>query len=276
MRCVVVSQNGWSAGNLAVIDRGFNFKGATFPGGVRSGDVEKVLGYVVAQLDARVEKVHPGWCWGYFYRQVRGASSVSNHSSGTAVDYNAPAHPMGSNAHAGFSTQQVAEIHKILAECSGVVRWGGDYTSARKDPMHFEIVGSPAAVAAAATRLGRGSSGAAKAPVVHPSVVAAGNVEEYMTIKDLPAAPNGGNKVLAVHPHVHWQMTIAPGDGSFELQHVRNWTANEGHGSGGDLALDIHTQEGETFTIPPNTQKVQLFYTSTDEASVMVHPLPAS
>jgi D-alanyl-D-alanine carboxypeptidase len=272
-----VSQNGWPAGDSVVLDKAFNIHGATFPGGVRSGDVATVLGYVVAALHARVEQVHPGWCWGYYYRLIRGASTgLSNHSSATAVDYNAPAHPRG--VAGTFSPAQVSEIHEILREVGNVVRWGGDYTSGPKDDMHFEIVAGASAVKVIADRLRSKAAkpaGTAVPATMHPSVVP--NQEDDMsTIVDLPAHSSGGSKVIAVHPKIHWQMTIASGEaGSFELQHVRNWTAAEGHGSGGDLALEIHPQEGETFTIPPNTQKVVLVYTSTADASLMVHPLPA-
>ncbi len=44
---------------------------------------------------------------------------------------------------------------KIAARWPGVIRWGGDYTG-RKDTMHYEIVGTPAAVARAVKQLGKG------------------------------------------------------------------------------------------------------------------------
>lgn len=67
-----------------------------------------------------------------------GASSLSNHSSGTAFDWKAPSHPLG--AVNTFSRAQISTIRAIVnVECAGAVRWGGDY-SGRKDEMHFEIV----------------------------------------------------------------------------------------------------------------------------------------
>jgi hypothetical protein len=70
------------------------------------------------------------------------ASTISNHSSGTAFDWHAPRHPLGSVGT--FSQTQVVTIHKIVnVECEGAIRWGGDYLG-RKDEMHFEAVQSEA------------------------------------------------------------------------------------------------------------------------------------
>ena len=143
-------QNGWPADPTRATIVGLTVCGVNFPGGVRGGDVETVLGYVAGQVHRRVHSLTPGWCWGYSYRDVRGSSDLSNHAGGYAIDVDAPSHPLG--AVGTFSPAQVATIHAILAEVDQVVRWGGDY-SGRKDEMHFEIVGSPAQVAATAARL---------------------------------------------------------------------------------------------------------------------------
>ena len=116
-----------------------------------------VLGYVAGRVDREVERLVSGWCWGHAYRPIRGASTLSNHASGTAIDVNAPRHPLGSSGT--FSATQRARIHAILADCNGVVRWGGDY-SGRKDEMHFEINVRPgdARLAALAARVGGGGT----------------------------------------------------------------------------------------------------------------------
>lgn len=66
------------------------------------------------------------------------ASSLSNHSSGTAFDWHAPRHPLSSVGT--WNSSQVVTIHKIVnVECEGAIRWGGDYIG-RKDEMHYEVV----------------------------------------------------------------------------------------------------------------------------------------
>lgn len=147
---MAVSQNGWSVISSSQLNKN------PFPGtnivpvpGVRIGDVATVLHYVGTQFNNRVEKlVNPG-CWGYANRPIAGSTATSNHASGTAIDLNAPKHPMG-KANT-FTTAQVAQIRQILAFLEGAVRWGGDY--ARKDDMHFEINANSATVTRIANKI---------------------------------------------------------------------------------------------------------------------------
>ncbi|MCW2957188.1 MAG: hypothetical protein JWO69_2057 [Thermoleophilia bacterium] len=146
------SYNGWTAApdrnNIGV--EPFVVAGVSFPAGVRSGPASVVLGYVAEQFHRRVEPLRDGWCWGFNYRQNRNSDNLSCHASGTAIDLNAPSHPNGKSGT--FSVRQRGDIRKILAECEGVVRWGGDFNGT-PDEMHFELVGSPAEVARVAKKL---------------------------------------------------------------------------------------------------------------------------
>lgn len=148
------SYNGWSASenphDIGV--EPFVVDGVSFPGGVRKGDPTTVLAYVAGRFHREVEPLHPGWCWGWSYRKNRNANNLSNHSSGSAIDCNAPDHPNG--ARGTFTARQVAALRRILAAVDGVVRWGGDYTGT-PDEMHLELTGSPEQVAAVARRLRR-------------------------------------------------------------------------------------------------------------------------
>lgn len=123
---------------------------------VADGPAGDVLMHVLGQVSARVENAGLNSTkgeaddWGYANRPVRGSKAVSNHASATAVDINATRHGLG--AKGTFSPAQVDEIHRIIGEVDGVVRWGGDY-SGRKDEMHFEINASPEEVARVAERI---------------------------------------------------------------------------------------------------------------------------
>lgn len=147
---MATSYNGWPASpdraEIGVVAND------VFPGGVKSGDVTTVLGYVMRQLDARVEPVVGGWCWGYTYKaNVNNPSQLSCHASGTAGDWNAPDHPNGSSGT--FTTAQRGEIYAILDECQGAVSWLEGY-----DEMHFEICVDAGDLAVVAASLPGGSS----------------------------------------------------------------------------------------------------------------------
>lgn len=139
------SQNGWPVVTSDKVDKS-PINGHAYPNGFLKGDVYTAFTWLFTQLDKRVEKVSRGTPadeWGYYVKKIEGSSSISNHSSATAGDYNATLHPYG-KANT-YSTKQRDEIHKILIEAKGIFRWGGDYTG-KKDDMHFEIVKDQKAV----------------------------------------------------------------------------------------------------------------------------------
>jgi hypothetical protein len=137
------SQNGWSASPTLKL-RPLVVNGVSFAPGIRDDDdVAYVLRYFAEQYAARVEPLRSG-CWGFSYRADRNqASDLSNHASATAIDLNAPQHPNDVPTARTFSAKQIAEVHQILSECHGALRWGGDYTHT-VDAMHVEVNVSPA------------------------------------------------------------------------------------------------------------------------------------
>lgn len=150
---MATSYNGWFA---SPNPRDLNitplvYKGESFAPGVRGGDVHTVFSWLVLDLDAHVEPVYaPGWHqaddWGYAYRANRNANNLSNHASGTAIDFNATRHPNGRRGT--FSAAQAKRIRDLLrVNYRGLIRWGGDFTGT-PDEMHFEIVGNAAQIAA--------------------------------------------------------------------------------------------------------------------------------
>lgn len=98
-------------------------------------EVAPLLLAFMHEFHHRVERLRPGWCWGWAYRPVRGGSAISFHSPGIAVDLNAPRHPLGRRGT--FTPAQVRVIN-LLAKKYGL-RWGGNYRR-RADEMHFEII----------------------------------------------------------------------------------------------------------------------------------------
>lgn len=137
----VTSQNGWPVH----VDQSKLVPLSYVTGRVASGDVHTILAHFCAWFAANVEPITKGHSWGYAYRAIRGQSSgYSNHASGTAIDLNAPKHPLGKSGT--FTAAQVAAIRGQLKRYDGALRWGGDYNG-RKDEMHFEINCSSAKLA---------------------------------------------------------------------------------------------------------------------------------
>lgn len=135
------SQNGWPAAEslkTRVIEPvpGVRFRI------VDNNNVDAVFTYLVKQFHERVDDVtkpHPMDDWSFYFRTNRNnPNELSNHSSGTAIDLDATEHPNGVATSRTFTPRQIAEVHEILRELDGVVRWGGDYTRT-VDAMHFEI-----------------------------------------------------------------------------------------------------------------------------------------
>lgn len=139
------SQNGWTVIKSSTSANLVTYKVPGTKSGLvlRKGDAGVLLVDFANWYNTHVEKLSlyragHGDEWGYYYRDIRGSSTWSNHASGTAIDLNATRHPLGTTAAHSFTKKQIAAIHARLKRYSAVIRWGGDYTG-RKDPMHFEI-----------------------------------------------------------------------------------------------------------------------------------------
>lgn len=147
------SQNGWSVDHTGTLqDRRPLYGQVSVPNGVRAGDVATIFRYVARRYNDTVQPLKVGQCWGWHVKTIEGSESVSNHASGTAVDFNAPDLPMGVKTTALLTARQIKAARAIVAYCDGVIRWGGDYTG-RADAMHWEIIGTPAQAAALARKI---------------------------------------------------------------------------------------------------------------------------
>lgn len=80
------------------------------------------------------------------YAITKAHELLSNHSWALAADFRAATNPMSTR----LITDMPPNIKQIAAECG--LQWGGSY-SGRKDPMHFEFIGTPAEARAAIARL---------------------------------------------------------------------------------------------------------------------------
>lgn len=132
---------------------------ATVPGRGKHGSVRlpvrrQVAPIVVALVtelgSARHRRFRGDWSWGYANRAIRGTSTPSNHSWGLAIDLDAPTNPMRDGPlHTTMPRDAAAIADRYL------FRWGGTYTG-RRDPMHYEFMGTPKQAADLVERLATG------------------------------------------------------------------------------------------------------------------------
>lgn len=121
---------------------------ASAPGGTSFSIQSKLKGRFEGFLGdwvARGGKLNPsgnGYTVGsYNVRKIDNSSRWSNHSFGAAIDINEKTNPYQSP----LVTDMYPPAARAMAKKWGL-RWGGGY-SGKKDPMHFEFAGAPAAMA---------------------------------------------------------------------------------------------------------------------------------
>lgn len=132
-----VSQNGYPANENrdAIGVRTFQVPGRPDVTVPLRADIAPLILEFMRWWNAVVEPLVVPGCWGYAYRDIRGAKQLSNHASGTAGDLNAPKHPLGA-----VNTVPADKRAAISAKAASLgLRWGGDYNG-RKDEMHVELV----------------------------------------------------------------------------------------------------------------------------------------
>ena len=169
-----------------------------------NNNVADVFTYLVRQYHKRVDDVtkpHPQDDWGFNYRpNANNPNELSCHGSATAIDLDATEHPNGVTTSKTFTPQQIAEIHDILEELEGVVRWGGDYTRT-VDAMHFEIIVKPGGLRRIGRRLRRGK--------VHPRFTSRGkNIDD--AVKSVRRAKGRGARGELIKDALKTLLKIKP------------------------------------------------------------------
>jgi len=95
-----------------------------------------IMVWCAAQWHKAIEPLIASQCGGLEIRTIAGSSTMSNHSSGTAMDLNYTKHPQHAYT---FSDAMKQTIHTIIGATEGAARWGGDWTPDSVDEMHIEI-----------------------------------------------------------------------------------------------------------------------------------------
>lgn len=110
-------------------------------------DVSYILGCLVSDVDTVLRRKGKSLSreaddWSYARRYISGTRTWSNHAWGLAVDLNALRNPQNYKLITELDSKWVQWI--LVGKYKGLIKWGGTYTTAKKDPMHFEFIGTPA------------------------------------------------------------------------------------------------------------------------------------
>lgn len=142
------SQNGWvaSSNKDEIHVKNFQVPNANRHFSCTEGAAPILIAFA-AFYHQYIQKIDVGTYddWGYNFAVIPGQSIYSNHASGTAIDINATLHPWKSTKSNFNKLQEI----RIRWKCRQLgIRWGFDYKYGWKDPMHFEIIETPAQVKA--------------------------------------------------------------------------------------------------------------------------------
>lgn len=236
------SYNGWTAPPASINSKFGASVGAPafgsggYAGGMAAGDVSTVMAYLVGRLHNEVEPMmrdpntgQLGYgCWGYSYRDnVNNPGQLSNHASGTAIDYNAPLHAnnssTGPNGGGGWTGAQYRQIMDILnGPLQGSVNW---LTS--NDPMHFDIRVN----ASTLTKVAASLAGYSPPPTSEDWF-------DMATRQDLDDAINAAIPAIAV---AVWNQNVSDRSGA-DLLNSAAVNAESANARAGDLPVNVWMQ----------------------------------
>ncbi|MER7900400.1 hypothetical protein ABTX62_30950 [Streptomyces sp. NPDC096046] len=101
------------------------------------GDVATVLLHVARRFAYEIDMLRSGDVQGHTDRGPVGAGFESNHLSGTAIGIRPLFYPLGAQRGTGLSELEKVVVADILADCQGVIGWGGHAKPVKES--HFQI-----------------------------------------------------------------------------------------------------------------------------------------
>ncbi|MEU3983942.1 hypothetical protein AB0F77_28330 [Streptomyces sp. NPDC026672] len=143
--------NGWPVVDDAPSHRVEGACGVEVP--LLDGDVATVLLYVARRFTYEIDMLRPGDVQGHTTDRHTGAAFESNRLSGTAVTIRPLFYPLGAQRDTGMSEQERTVVRDILADCAGVVAWGGDLKPVKESHFQIDVPPGDARLSALAARV---------------------------------------------------------------------------------------------------------------------------
>lgn len=130
------TQNHWPVVDAADTEA-TRIEGTNVSVSLLKGDVATVLFHVVRRFSYEIDTLRPGDVQGYSTDRAVGADFESNRLSGTAIAIRPLFYPLGAQKGTGLSDLEKVVVANILADCRGVVGWGGNADPVKES--HFQI-----------------------------------------------------------------------------------------------------------------------------------------
>jgi hypothetical protein len=131
------SANGWP-----VLDHTTKYRveGTNVEVSLAKGDAATVLLYVARRFAYEVDMLRAGDLHGHTTDRRVGASFESNRLSGTAIAIRPLHYPLGADVkNTGMSESERIVVADILADCEGVVAWGGNLKPVKQSHFHIDV-----------------------------------------------------------------------------------------------------------------------------------------
>jgi hypothetical protein len=103
------------------------------------GDVATVLLYVARRFSYEIDTLRPGDVRGHSEERRIAADFESNHLSGTAMAIRPLFYPLGAEKGTGLSAPERIVVQDIIADCEGVVAWGGELNPVKESHFHIDV-----------------------------------------------------------------------------------------------------------------------------------------
>lgn len=144
------SANGWaitSSFETVVIEG----TGTSVP--LRSGAPAVILAHLARRFHYEIDELREGDLFGGSTDRRVGIPEQSNHLSGTALAIRRGSFPAGQRGN--LFPDQLVVVRDMVAECEGVVRWGGDLSVPLESHFLIDLPSGDRRVAQLAARFGR-------------------------------------------------------------------------------------------------------------------------
>lgn len=142
------SANGWP---VVTAPPRIPIEGSGLTVAVTQGAPASVLLYVARRFHYEIDTLRVGDVEGHRSDRTIDQAYESNHLSGTAITIRPLLYPVG--AAGGLFPNEVVVVRDILAECEGMVRWGGDERTPKESHFHIAVKPGDRRLTALATRI---------------------------------------------------------------------------------------------------------------------------